>query len=90
VKHVEVKGTTTNGAEVILTLNEVKHAHAYPCTALFILSNIIIERSENGTVTAVGGDKHVFDPWLIDGGTLIPLGFRYLVPNDSGPRLGRQ
>jgi Domain of unknown function (DUF3883) len=82
VKHVEVKGTTTSGAEVILTLNEVKHARAYPCTALFILSNITIERSENGTVTATGGDKHVYDPWLMDDGTLVPLGFRYLVPDD--------
>lgn len=85
VKHVEVKGTTSGGTEVILTPNEVRHARAYPSTALFILSNIIIERSEDGTVTATGGDRHVYDPWLIEDGTLMPLGFRYLVPN--GPAL---
>jgi Domain of unknown function (DUF3883) len=32
VKHVEVKGTTTDGIEVILTPNEVRHAPEYPCT----------------------------------------------------------
>jgi hypothetical protein len=81
VKHVEVKGTTTNGAEVILTPNEVRHAREYPYTALFILSNIAIERANDGSVTAVGGDQHLFDPWPIDDGTLTPLGFRYQVPS---------
>ena len=84
VKHVEVKGTTTSGTEVILTLNEVRHARAYPNTALFVLSNITIERSENGTVTATGGDEQVYDPWLIGNGTLVPLGFRYIVPDELG------
>jgi len=37
VKHVEVKGTTTDGMEVILTPNEVKHARENPCTALFVV-----------------------------------------------------
>jgi len=59
----------------------VRHAREYPSTALFILSNIIIERSEDGTPTATDGDKHVYDPWLIDDGTLLPLGFRYQVPD---------
>jgi Domain of unknown function (DUF3883) len=79
-KHVEVKGTTTDGSEVILTPNEVRHAREYPCTALFILSNITIERADDGTVTAAGGDRNLFDPWPIDDGTLLPLGFRYQVP----------
>lgn len=80
VKHVEVKGTTTGGTEVILTPNEVRHAREYPGTALFILSNIVVERSEDGTVIAVGGDRHVYDPWSIDDGMLLPLGFRYQCP----------
>lgn len=80
VKHVEVKGTTTDGAEVILTPNEVRHARANPCTALFVLSNITVERAEDGTVTATGGKQHLFDPWHLDDGTLAPLGFRYQVP----------
>jgi hypothetical protein len=80
VKHIEVKGTTTDGAEVILTANEVRHARENPCTALFILSNIAVERAEDGTVTATGGKRHLYDPWRLDDGTLKPLGFRYQVP----------
>lgn len=83
VKHVEVKGTTSDGTEVILTPNEVRHAREHPDTALFVLSNIIVERSQDGTVTTAGGDKHVYDPWPIDDGTLVPLGFRYLVPRPA-------
>src|ERR1017187_698213 len=77
VKHVEVKGTTTDGTEVILTPNEVRHARDYPSTSLFILSNIIVELADDGTVTATGGERHLYDPWHIDGGTLTPIGFRY-------------
>ena len=80
VKHVEVKGTTTDGAEVILTPNEVIHAREHPCTALFVVSNITVERAEDGTVIATGGKHHLYDPWRLDDGTLTPLGFRYQVP----------
>ena len=80
VKHIEVKGTTTDGTEVILTPNEVRHARENPCTALFVLSNITVERAEDGTVTATGGKHHRYDPWRLDDGTLTPLGFRYQVP----------
>jgi Domain of unknown function (DUF3883) len=80
VKHVEVKGTTTDGAEVILTPNEVTHARGNPCTALFVLSGITIERAEDGTVTATGGKHRCYDPWRLDDGMLTPVGFRYQVP----------
>lgn len=79
-KHVEVKGTTTDGAEVILTPNEVKHAREYPYTALFVISNITVRRAQDGTVTATGGNHHRYDPWRVDDGILTPLGFRYQVP----------
>ena len=49
--------------------------------ALFILSNVVVERADDGTVTATGGVRHPYDPWQIDDGTLIPLGFRYRVPD---------
>src|SRR5262249_2042490 len=80
VKHVEVKGTTTDGAEVILTPMEVTHAREFPSGALFVLSGITVERTEDGTVTATGGEHRCYDPWLVDNGTLTPLGFRYQVP----------
>lgn len=88
-KHVEVKGTTTGGIEVILTPSEVRHAREYPCIALFVLSDIVVEHAEDGTVIATGGYKHIYDPWLIDDGTLVPLGFRYLVPDDRSSSLPR-
>jgi Domain of unknown function (DUF3883) len=80
VRHVEVKGTTTDGAEVLLTPNEVRHARENPCTVLFILSNITLERAEDGTVMATGGKQTLYDPWRVDDGTLTPVGFRYQVP----------
>jgi hypothetical protein len=81
VKHVEVKGTTTDGAEVILTPKEVDHARETTDVALFILSNVIVERDAEGAVTASGGICHLHDPWHIDDdGTLIPLGFKYRIP----------
>ena len=81
VKHVEVKGTTTDGAEVILTPNEVSHVRENRDNALFILSNIRIEQAEDGTVVATGGARHVYDPWNLDDGTLMPIGYRYQTPH---------
>jgi hypothetical protein len=75
VKYVEVKGTTTDGAEVILPPSEVRHARENECTALFVLSNITIGRAEDGTVTAAGGQPHRYDPWRLDDGTLTPWAF---------------
>jgi hypothetical protein len=80
VKHVEVKGTTEDGAMVLLTRNEVRHARENPSTALFVLSNVRVEPAEDGTIHATGGVRHLNDPWHVDDGTLTPLGFRYQVP----------
>ncbi len=80
VKHVEVKGTTADGVEVMLTPNEVKHARENRHTALFVLSDVRVERAEDGTVTATGGVRHLYDPWNVDEGTLTAVGFRYQVP----------
>jgi len=80
VKHVEVKGTTEDGAMVLLTPPEVRHARENPYTALFVLSNVRVESTEDGTINATGGVRHLNDPWHIDDGTLTPLGFKYQVP----------
>jgi hypothetical protein len=76
VKHVEVKGTTTDGDEVILTPNEVRHAETYQWNALFILSNVKVGRAEDGTVIATGRVHHLYDPWNLNEGTLTPIGYR--------------
>lgn len=79
---VEVKGTTTDGAKVILTANEVKHARTFQQVVLFVVSAVSITRDEDG-VTASGGDISVYRPWIIDAGTLSPIGYRYEVPPAS-------
>ena len=80
-KHVEVKGTTSSGEEVILTPNEVDHARGWPDMALFVLANISVEYTGDGGVEAAGGSPIVLDPWSIDAGTLRPVGYRYSIPH---------
>lgn len=77
--HVEVKGTTGDPTQVLLTPNEVTHAEQYPHTALFILSNITVVRGPDGTLTASGGRATVFHPWSLDADRLTPIGFKYRV-----------
>jgi hypothetical protein len=79
-KHVEVKGTTTEGVHVILTPNEVEHARTYPEIVLFVLANISIDEGDDEQATASGGDVTVLDPWVIDEWALRPVGFRFSLP----------
>lgn len=78
--HVEVKGTTGDGTEVILTYNEVEHAREYSPVALFILSKIAVRRDEAGSVVAADGEIRQYDPWTISDGTLKAIGYKYQVP----------
>lgn len=78
--HIEVKGTTGDPGEVLLTPNEVAHARSYPFVALFIVSNITIQPGERGERTASGGMTTLLHPWSIDDGQLQPLGYRYRLP----------
>src|SRR5579871_2394051 len=44
--HVEVKGTQSDGSQILLTRNEVAHAHSqFPNTALYILAELKIDRT---------------------------------------------
>jgi Domain of unknown function (DUF3883) len=79
-KHVEVKGTTTSGSAVVLTRNEVEHARSYPDVALFVLADIVVERTEEGGIVASGGRMIVHDPWVVDDDALQPIGYKYLLP----------
>jgi hypothetical protein len=79
VLHVQVKGTTSLGEQLVLTRNEVTHAREqYPAIALAIVKNIEIEPGEQ--VTVHGGDLGIIEPWRIDDGTLDSLAFSYDVP----------
>ena len=82
--HVEVKGTTGDAGEVFLTPNEVAHARAYEHVALFIVSHIVVGAREDEELTTSGGKVAHFHPWHIDERALLPVSYRYLVP-DSKP-----
>jgi hypothetical protein len=73
--HVEVKGTTSGGDEVILTLNEARWAPRGAKRALFVLHSIRLY----GRHTS-GGQKWIKVPWTIDRRRLKPISYMYSVP----------
>jgi hypothetical protein len=75
--HVEVKGTTGGAADVLLTRKEVEHAETYPHVALFVLSEIVVMRTTDGTVEVSGGHPILLHPWSLDGSRLTPLAYKY-------------
>jgi hypothetical protein len=74
--HVEVKGTTGKGLEVILTPNEVKHCKEYDAMSLVVVSHIVIADDE--TVTD-RGKIMILDPWTINDTYLTPSEYSYRV-----------
>lgn len=78
--HVEVKGTTGDPHEILLTPNEVEHADRYPHVALFVLSNVTVVRGGDGAVTVSGGRPSIFHPWSLDQTRLSPVGYKYRLP----------
>ena len=74
---VEVKGTTSNGSEVVLTRNEVKlHREDHPANALAIVRYIQLHRHDDGP-TATGGELQLTMPWEVDDARLEPIAYRY-------------
>jgi hypothetical protein len=73
---VEVKGTTSNGASVVLTKNEVSHHRSkYPKSCLIIVHGIRLTGARKSE--AVGGNLVEYCPWKIDENDLDPIGFDY-------------
>lgn len=74
---VEVKGTTTQGAQVILTGGEVNHhRERYPANALAVVHSIHLDRTVDPPV-ASGGQLHLISPWTIDDDALTAIAYRY-------------
>jgi hypothetical protein len=74
---VEVKGTTSNGTEIVLTRNEVNlHKDDHPANALAIVRHIELHRHDNGP-TATGGELDLTMPWEVDDTRLEPIAYRY-------------
>jgi hypothetical protein len=77
VIEVEVKGTTTNNSEVVLTRNEVNlHLADHPNTAFAFVRNITLDRSGDQP-TASGGHLDLTMPWQLDPERLEPIVYRY-------------
>lgn len=75
--HVEVKGTQSEGHQIILTYNEVDHACNYSHVELFIVTRIALD--ESGLPS--GGEVHgPWRPWEIDEGQLKVIAYVYTVP----------
>jgi hypothetical protein len=81
--YVEVKGTTSAGAEVLLTKGEVElHREQYPNNALFVVKNIALDRVRVPPA-ASGGELHVVRPWRVEDEHLTPISYRCRVPDQT-------
>lgn len=80
VFYVEVKGTQTEGTEILLTPNEVEFANKHRGEmGLFLVANINVSE-KHGKVVASGGVTHFEPNWVIDERRLSPLGYTYSLP----------
>jgi hypothetical protein len=82
-RHVEVKGTTTDGVTVELTHGEVDHAANFQPTDLFVVKGITWAR-DGDTVVASGGTAHRHQDWCPSDESLKAIRFRHTVPLADG------
>ena len=89
IRHVEVKGTTTDGREIIITRNERSHAEncAKPercqVVELYVLRRIKIVKAKNRTQVPTGGDPIICSPWILDAERLTPISYRYRLLSET-------
>jgi hypothetical protein len=77
VLYVEVKGTQTEGNEILLTPNEVEFANKHRGEmGLFLVSNVDVSKKD-GEVVVSGGVTHCEPNWVIEMARLSPLGYSY-------------
>jgi hypothetical protein len=81
--HVEVKGTTGDPVDVVLTPNEVTHAQSYAFVALYVVSNVNVVVGDGAERNVSGGAVRVLHPWRIEEDALRPIGFKYRLPSTS-------
>src|SRR5262249_48269767 len=80
--HVEVKGTTTTGEEILLTPNEVTFAEEHSSSmALFVVSGIQVSEGDNPV--ASGGTAIEVRPWRIDSSRLTAICYSYVAPHGA-------
>jgi MrcB-like, N-terminal domain/Domain of unknown function (DUF3883) len=84
VTTVEVKGTVSDGSEVLITRSEVSHHEtAHPSNALVVVSRIEL-RGPPDAPEAIAGELHVLKPWKLAPERLTPIAYRYLVHAEAG------
>lgn len=75
--HVEVKGTTSPGTQVILTRSEVERQRALaPHNALVVIHSIALDRGGSHP-SASGGVVHCVSPWQIEEEDLSVVSYIY-------------
>jgi nucleoid DNA-binding protein len=75
VLKIEVKGTTSDGSQIVLTYNEVElHKVEHPNNALAVVKHIILDRTGPN---ASGGELHLVMPWAVEQERLRPIAYRY-------------
>lgn len=74
--HVEVKGTTGLGFEVVLTPNEVSHVKNFKNTVLAVVSQIALNVDYS---IKENGELKILDPWEIKELDLTPSQYSYRV-----------
>lgn len=82
-RHVEVKGSSQEAADVELTIGEVKHSREpVPCD-LFLVDCIKYAPDGTGGYTTWGGRQECWPDWLADDAALQATRFRYTLPTRS-------
>ncbi|MGH2638147.1 MAG: DUF3883 domain-containing protein [Rhabdochlamydiaceae bacterium] len=74
--YIEVKGMQSNGTEITLTPNEVRHAENHENSALFIVHSVVVQGEKNPVIS--GGEELFINPWDISKGTLRPRGYIFI------------
>lgn len=83
-RFIEVKGTTGDGATVILTHGEVAHACSHATESAIVVVGCITLSDAGGAWRADGGRVVAHhDPWCPDRDRLMPTEYRYNVPAGS-------
>jgi hypothetical protein len=76
--HVEVKGTMSEGAQVVLTRAEVEQQHELvPHNALIVVHSVKLDRTTM-PATAAGGTLYCVSPWTIDENDLTAVSYFYM------------
>ncbi|WP_370105372.1 MrcB family domain-containing protein [Streptacidiphilus sp. BW17] len=75
--HIEVKGTTSRGAEVVLTRSEVQaQRDLMPANALVVVHSILLDNATTPP-SASGGMLHCIAPWVVDDADLTAISYFY-------------